>query len=175
MKSDMPWTNGNGQERTSGDNTTWSQSTTQSTFTAKPTALPMSAPTRVNANPSTYGEWILIIQDAFRNYASLSSFPSLPAKPCSDPSCMSATKNATRALTTCACNIRQGLQYLSVSQLKVLRLLFHPDKFSKCRADRAELFKKQASEVFVVVEAIYRERSELVIADGDAEMTDCDF
>jgi hypothetical protein len=63
-----------------------------------------------------------------------------------------------RTLTACACNIWQGLQYLSVGQLKDLRVLSHPDKFSKCRADRVELFKKQASEVFVVVEAMYRER-----------------
>jgi hypothetical protein len=167
---EAPWTNGNGQERTSGENTTWPQPTTQSTATAKPTA-----PTRATASPSTYEEWILIAQEAFRNYAALSSFPSPPANVCSNPTCMSATKDATRALKACACKIRQGLHYQSISQLKSLRLLFHPDKFSKCRADRVERFKKQASEVFVVVEALYREKSELVIADEDVEMTDCDF
>lgn len=71
---------------------------------------------------------------------------------------MNEGQNGTRALTACACNIRQGLQFLSVAQLKDLRLIFHPDKFSKCRVDRVELFKKQASEVFVVVDAMYRER-----------------
>ena len=42
--------------------------------------------------------------------------------------------------------------------IRTYRLIFHPDKFSKCRVDRVELFKKQASEVFVVVDAMYRER-----------------
>jgi hypothetical protein len=171
VRQETPWTNGNGQERTPVENTTWSQPTAQSAATANPTA----PPTRTLTDPLTYEEWISIVQDEFTNYAALSWFPSPPASPCSNPSCMNATKDATRTLTACACNIRQGLQYLSVSQLKSLRLLFYPDKFSKCRADRVELFKRQASEVFVVVEAMYREKSELVIADEDVEMTDCDF
>lgn len=123
-----------------------------------PVPQPKSSPTRAAAKPATYKEWILTAQQAFRDYTSLSSFPSPPARPCPKPSCMNEGQNRSRALTACVCNIRKGLQFLSVAQLKDLRLIFHPDKFSKCRVDRVELFKKQASEVFVVVDAMYRER-----------------
>jgi hypothetical protein len=163
-------TSENGHGGASSENMNRARPTAQSTTTAK-----LTVPTRATANSPTYNEWVSAAQEALKDYSALSSFPSPPTKPCSNMSCMNATKNPTRALTACACKIREGLQYLSVSQLKSLRLLFHPDKFSKCRADRVELFKRQASEVFVVVEAMYREKCELVIADEDVEMTDCDL
>lgn len=47
---------------------------------------------------------------------------------------------------------------LSAEQLKQLRFSFHPDKFSKCPPELVQLFEKQAAEVFVVVEAVYREK-----------------
>jgi hypothetical protein len=37
-------------------------------------------------------------------------------------------------------------------------VLFHPDKFSKCREDLVEGFKGKANAVFVVINAIYSEK-----------------
>jgi hypothetical protein len=95
----------------------------------------------------------LAAEEAFRDYASLSSFPSPPARVCSKPSC----RKENRVLTACACNVRQGPNHLTVSELKGFRLLFHPDRFSKCRADLIEGFKMQASAVFVILNAMYNE------------------
>ena len=60
-------------------------------------------------------------------------------------------------MAACACDIRQGLGHLTASQLKDIRVLFHPDKFSKCREDLVEGFKKKANAVFVVVNSMYGE------------------
>jgi hypothetical protein len=37
------------------------------------------------------------------------------------------------------------------------RLRWHPDKFAACRASLQEDFKKIASEIFVVLDKMYRE------------------
>jgi len=113
-----------------------------------------TSPEKPIPKPPTYREWISTAEEAFRDYTSLSSFPSPPARVCSKPSC----KSETRVLAACACNIRQGLNHLTVTELKAFRLLFHPDRFSKCHADLIEGFKRQASAVFVVLNAMYNER-----------------
>ena len=105
------------------------------------------------ATPSRYQVWISTVEEAFKDYTTLSSFPSPPASACSKPTC----KSETRALAACACDIRQGLGHLTASQLKDTRVLFHPDKFSKCREDLVEGFKKKANAVFVVVNSMYGE------------------
>lgn len=119
-----------------------------------PKSAPKSTPAKAATELQTYKEWLFAVEQAFKDYASLASFPSPPARTCVKSSC----KSETRALTACACNIREGLQYLTVSQLNDLRRHFHPDRFSKCRADLVESFKKQASAVFVVVDAMYCEK-----------------
>jgi hypothetical protein len=106
------------------------------------------------ARPPNYQAWISNAEEVFKNYTTLTSFPSPPASECSRPTC----KSETRALAACACNIRQGLDHLTASQLKGFRTLFHPDKFSKCRKDLVEGFKEKANAVFVVVNAMYGEK-----------------
>lgn len=118
----------------------------------RPTPQQRSPAANPVANPSKHQEWVLAVKEAFKDYTALSSFPSPPASACSNPSCTSET----RALAACACDIRRSLNHLPVSQLKQFRLLFHPDKFSKCRKDLVESFQKKASAVFVVAEAMYR-------------------
>lgn len=118
----------------------------------RPTAQLRSPAANSVASPSKHQEWVLAAKEAFKDYTTLSSFPSPPASACSNPSCMSET----RALAACACDIRRSLNHLPVSQLKNFRLLFHPDKFSKCHKDSVESFQKKASAVFVVAEAMYR-------------------
>ncbi|GAB7329296.1 hypothetical protein MBLNU13_g01097t1 [Cladosporium sp. NU13] len=118
----------------------------------RPTAPQSSPAANPVASSSKHQEWILAVKEAFKDYTTLSSFPSPPASACSKPTC----KSETRAFTACACDIRRSLHHLSSSQLKHFRLLFHPDKFSKCRQDLVESFQKQASAVFVVAEAMYR-------------------
>lgn len=103
------------------------------------------------AEPPRYQPWVLAATEALKDYSTLSSFPSPPASACSKVSCNSET----RALAACACDIRRSLSQIPVSKLKRFRLLFHPDKFSKCRKELVESFKKKASEVFVVAEAMY--------------------
>lgn len=105
------------------------------------------------ATPSRYQVWISTVEEAFKDYTTLSSFPSPPASSCSKPTC----KSETRALAACACDIRQCLGHLTASQVKDLRVLFHPDKFSKCREDLVEDFKKKANAVFIVINAMYGE------------------
>lgn len=118
----------------------------------RPTAQQRNPATNPAAKPSNHQKWVSAAKEAFKDYTTLSSFPSPPASACSNPSCTSET----RALAACACDIRRSLNHLPVSELKYFRLLFHPDKFSKCREDLAETFKKQASAIFVVAEAMYR-------------------
>lgn len=118
----------------------------------RPIAQQSSSAAIAVARPSSHQEWVSAVKEAFKDYTTLTSFPSPPASACSRPAC----KSETRALTACACDIRRSLNHLSSSQLKHFRLLFHPDKFSKCRKDLVEGIQKQASAVFVVAEAIYR-------------------
>jgi hypothetical protein len=122
----------------------------------RPTPQVTSTPVRLVARPSAakHQEWISIVKAAFKDYTGLSSFPAPPANACSKPSC----NDETRALAACACDIRKALNHLTASQLKDLRVLFHPDKFSKCREDLVESFKRKANAVFVVVNAMYGER-----------------
>jgi hypothetical protein len=121
----------------------------------KPTMKPpMKLAPKLATKPSVCQEWISAAEEAFEDHTTLARFPMPPARICSKPSC----KSDTGVLAACACTIRQGLAFLTVSQLKHFRLLFHPDKFSKCRPDLIEGFKSQANAVFVVVNAMYRER-----------------
>ena len=115
---------------------------------SRPAVEPAAKPA---AEPSRYQPWVLAATEALKDYSTLSSFPSPPASACSKVSC----KSETRALAACACDIRRSLSQIPVSKLKHFRLLFHPDKFSKCRKEMVESFKKKASEVFVVAEAMY--------------------
>jgi hypothetical protein len=115
---------------------------------ASPAVRPFATP------PARYQEWVSTVEEAFKDYTTLSSFPAPPASACSKPSC----KSETRALAACACDIRRALNHLTASQLKGLRVLFHPDKFSKCREDLVEGFKGKANAVFVVINAIYGEK-----------------
>lgn len=105
------------------------------------------------ATPSRYQVWISTVEEDFKDYTILSSFPSPSASACSKPTC----KSETRALAACAFDIRQCLRHLTASQLKDLRVLFHPDKFSKRREYVVEDFKKKANAVFVVINAMYNE------------------
>jgi hypothetical protein len=116
---------------------------------ASPAVKPVAKP------PARYQEWISTVEEAFKDYATLSSFPTPPASACSKSSC----KTETRAFAACACDIRRALNHLTASQLKGLRVLFHPDKFSKCREDLIESFKGKANAIFVVINAIYGERT----------------
>lgn len=101
-----------------------------------------------------YQEWTSTVEEAFKDYTTLTSFPSPPASACPKPTC----KSETRALAACACDIRRGLNDLTVNQLKGFKTLFHPYKFSKCHEDLVKGFKKKASAVFVVVNAMYGEK-----------------
>jgi hypothetical protein len=115
---------------------------------ASPAVRPVATP------PARYQEWISTVEEAFKDYTTLSSFPAPPASECSKQSC----KSETRALAACACDIRRALNHLTATQLKGLRVLFHPDKFSKCREDLVERFKGKANAVFVVINAMYGEK-----------------
>jgi hypothetical protein len=120
----------------------------------RPTPQMTSPPVQPIARPPNYQAWISTAEEAFKDYTTLTSFPSPPASECSRPTCNSET----RALAACACNIRQGLNHLDASELKGFRTLFHPDKFSKCREDLVEGFKEKANAVFVVVNDMYGEK-----------------
>lgn len=115
----------------------------QTNFAHKPTAKPFRSASDL---------WLERVHETFKDYASMSSFPSPPATGCKRTSCVTQT----RALAACSCDIRRVLMALSTEQLKQLRFSFHPDKFSKCRPEFVKRFGKQAAEVFVVVEAVYR-------------------
>ena len=90
---------------------------------------------------------------AFVDYTSLRSFPKPPASPCGKKAC---EMKEGRALEACECNIRTTFK--GRANLKVERLRWHPDKFGQCPEDVREKFRKMASEIFVVLDGMYKEQ-----------------
>lgn len=91
---------------------------------------------------------------AFDDYSKMTIFPAPPAPPCTQLACLRSS--SSRALQACPCNIRAA--FSDIQDLKTARVQWHPDKFSKCPESLRAGFQKKAQEVFVVVDALYKEQ-----------------
>lgn len=101
----------------------------------------------------TCAQWLAACKLAFADKASMTAFPSPPTGPCYSAGCKASA--GSRALEACGCTIRDACRELTTAELKAARVMFHPDKFGQCpEAVRAKI-QKAASEVFVVVEALF--------------------
>lgn len=101
-------------------------------------------------------EWHATCTSALKSHKTLTSFPSPVAWPCHISEC--ATLASQRTLRACSHNIVDACDGLTKRQLKIYRTLFHPDKFSVCRAEEREKWKEMANEVFVVLGELWEEK-----------------
>jgi hypothetical protein len=92
--------------------------------------------------------------DVLKDRANLTVFPQPPSEVCGRAAC----RAETRGLNACSCNLRKGLDLLSLGNLKTVRKNFHPDRFSGCPEAVREGFKAMATEIFVVADAIIKRR-----------------
>ncbi|KAK4624383.1 hypothetical protein CLAFUW4_05613 [Fulvia fulva] len=63
-------------------------------------------------------------------------------------------ENQPRALSICACKVKAAFRLVKDLDPKKERLLWHPDKFSRCDEGSREAFNNMAKEIFVVVDAM---------------------
>lgn len=98
---------------------------------------------------SKFQEWREFAGRCFADYSKMDKFPAPPARACGSKSCM-ATKSS-RVLKACPCNIAAAFEAFSDIKVKVERVRWHPDKFSKRPEEHREVFQKMASEVFVIL------------------------
>ena len=110
---------------------------------------------RANKPPKqlTSWEWLGSIDLLLSDYASIHTFPEPPSVLCVRQSCKS--QQHSRALRVCDCAIRAA--FSKAKDLKKERTRWHPDKWSCCREDKKEVFEKKAAEMFMVVDAMYKE------------------
>lgn len=98
-------------------------------------------------------QYLDFLHNALRDHSRIKEFPTPPAWPCNDKSCV-MTKSQ-RTLAACKCNLRDIFEDSSAKQL---RNKLHPDRFSSVAPERREAVQKAAQEVFVVVDELYREQ-----------------
>ncbi|KAK5115269.1 hypothetical protein LTR62_001469 [Meristemomyces frigidus] len=92
--------------------------------------------------------FLVYAEDGFRNYSTLTAFPSPPALPCRHQEC--ASTRADRALDACCHDIRTA--FAGVTNLKVWRTIFHPDRFCAIKDHGLRIeAQRKAQEVFVVL------------------------
>lgn len=101
----------------------------------------------------TAAQYLATCKAAFANKATMTTFPAPPAKACHSAGCKASA--SSRGLSACSCNLRDLFRGLSVGELKADRIMFHPDKFGQCDERVRAKIQKAASEVFVVVEALF--------------------
>lgn len=104
--------------------------------------------------PAGIARYFACLDFVFANYASLTEFPEPPAFPCANLECRA--RSSVRKLSACICNIRV---VFADRNLKAERLRWHPDKFSSVLSEVREEWQGKAREMFVLLDALYREGS----------------
>jgi hypothetical protein len=105
----------------------------------------------------TAAKWRPTVSIALVDRSTMTVFPDPPSRWCPDLTCRK--NSSTRKLAACPHNLEKTLSADPAfpDSLKVERLRWHPDKFSKCPEDVRELFRAKASEIFVVVNRLYQQ------------------
>ena len=111
--------------------------------------------------------WHAAYRVALADTLKLSAFPEPPAWPCDKRTRCDAHKDE-RLLGACKHNIKAALASLSKWELKRCKVLFHPDRFHICRAEKRDEWRRMAEEVFVVVG---RESDKRRVGEERVEMT----
>jgi hypothetical protein len=111
--------------------------------------------------------WKERCDQAFANRSTMVGFPEPPAVECSLGSCARAAQHSE--LSVCKCAIQSAfslLPSLFPQGLKNERLRWHPDKFSVCSDLVRDEFRSKASELFVVVNAMYEKETTTDTSDN---------
>jgi len=99
--------------------------------------------------------WRTDSKTAFKDRASMTTFPEPPAWTCYNSACRNG-KADDRALKACECNIRAAYEGMETKQLKKERREWHPDRFGVCREDKRQVWQRMATEVFTAVSSMLR-------------------
>lgn len=94
----------------------------------------------------TVDHWMNYAHHCFQNYSAIDRFPIPPPLTCGNPDCEATSSQ--RPFLACEHTIRASFGIAGITNLKRERLRWHPDKFSACKSNLQESFKKMASEVF---------------------------
>jgi hypothetical protein len=99
--------------------------------------------------------WKHAANAALLDRAAMTAFPDPPASNCGRARC--ALERPLRVLEACECNVAAALRLDPEypESLKTERVRWHPDKFGVCPEENMELFKKKATEIFVVANRLY--------------------
>ena len=88
--------------------------------------------------------WWKVINDSFKDYSKMDRFPNPPACTfCDEGHCESSIKALLRRLPNL--------------NAKKERLRWHPDRFSACKEEKREEFKKRAGNVFIALDEMSKE------------------
>ncbi|KAI5360585.1 hypothetical protein Slin14017_G087600 [Septoria linicola] len=99
--------------------------------------------------------WREFTAQCFQDYASMTVFPDpsgfdpVVVTPCSKRQCL----EEQRALLACQCQVRVAFEGLEINPRREM-IRWHPDKFSRCPAEKRALFQAMATEVFQVLSAM---------------------
>lgn len=142
-----PRTQQNNRDESTQDHSSRSVPPRQQNASYQPTRTP---------SQQTVDSWYKYVNHCFLDYSKLQQFPIPPALSCGKPDCNATISN--RPFAACECNIRISFGMIPDLNLKRERLRWHPDKFNACTTNLQENFKKMASEVFIVLDKMYKEK-----------------
>ncbi|KAK4609420.1 hypothetical protein CLAFUR4_14505 [Fulvia fulva] len=125
-----------------------------------PRSPPRPTPTRRPAAPLAtmhqINTWRTFSLNCFADYSKVLTFPAPPGGCCSSAECQAAAEN--RVLEACDCHIRLAFRNARVTNFRMERLKWHPDRFGQCVDEKRAEFERKAKEMFVVVDGLYQGR-----------------